>query len=58
MNDIMGVIKIASVYYKPATSSIFPDYYIHDTNKWIVFPHELEGLLPVSYTHLTLPTKA
>ena len=46
MNDIMGVIKIASVYYKPATSSIFPDYYIHDTNKWIVFPHELEGLLP------------
>ena len=46
MNDILGKVKIASVYYKPATSSIFPDYYIHDTNKWIVFPHELEGLLP------------
>ena len=45
-NSIIGEIKIASVYYKPVTSSIFPDYYIHETNRWIVFPHELEGLLP------------
>ena len=45
-NKIMGTIKIASVYYKPITSSIFPNYYIHATDRWIVFPHELEGLLP------------
>ena len=21
-----------------------PDYYLHETDKWLVFPHELEGL--------------
>ena len=21
-----------------------PDYFIHETDKWLVFPHELEGL--------------
>ncbi len=21
-----------------------PDYYIHETDKWLVFPHELKGL--------------
>ena len=21
-----------------------PDYYIHETDKWLVFPHELAGL--------------
>ena len=21
-----------------------PDYYLHKTDKWLVFPHELEGL--------------
>ena len=21
-----------------------PDYYLHETNKWLVFPHELDGL--------------
>ena len=21
-----------------------PDYYIHETNDWLVFPHELDGL--------------
>tara|TARA_A100001037_G_C14705971_1_gene438197 strand:+ start:18 stop:548 length:531 start_codon:yes stop_codon:yes gene_type:complete len=55
-NNITGKIKVASVYYKPATSSILPDYYIHETNKWIVFPHELEGLLPdeIKNKHLDL----
>ena len=43
-NQIQGEIKVASVYYKPNVSSIIPDYYIHQTDKWIVFPHELEGL--------------
>ena len=43
-NQIHGEIKVASVYYKPNVSSIIPDYYIHQTDQWIVFPHELEGL--------------
>lgn len=39
-------IKIATVYYKPSNNKtqIKPDFYIHETNKWIVFPHELDGL--------------
>jgi len=23
-----------------------PDYYIHETDQWLVFPHELSGLSP------------
>ena len=39
-------IKVATVYYKPSRNktSRAPDYYIHETDKWLVFPHELEGL--------------
>jgi len=47
--DNMGItakVKVASVYYKPKTSSVFPYYHLYETEKWIVFPHELEGLLP------------
>jgi hypoxanthine phosphoribosyltransferase len=39
-------IRIATVYYKPArnVSSLIPDYYIHSTERWLVFPHEIQGL--------------
>jgi hypoxanthine phosphoribosyltransferase len=39
-------IRIATVYYKPARnrSRIQPDYYIRETDQWLVFPHELQGL--------------
>ena len=39
-------IKVATVYYKPSKSKVdfVPDYYIHQTDKWLVFPHELQGL--------------
>jgi hypothetical protein len=38
--------RIATVYYKSSRnrSSLVPDYYILDTDKWLVFPHELIGL--------------
>jgi len=42
--DMPHDIKIASVYYKPKTSSIVPDYYLYAVNEWLVFPHEIEGL--------------
>ena len=45
-SNIRGKIKVSSVYYKPKTCSIFPDYYLNETDQWVVFPHELEGLLP------------
>ncbi len=39
-------IRVAVVYYKQGNNetSITPDYFVHKTNKWIVFPHELVGL--------------
>ena len=41
-------IRVATPYFKPANNltSRIPDYYIHETNEWLVFPHELEGLTP------------
>jgi hypoxanthine phosphoribosyltransferase len=38
--------RIATVYYKSSRnrSSLMPDYYVLDTDKWLVFPHELIGL--------------
>lgn len=39
-------IRIATVYYKPARnrSVLVPDYYIRETDSWLVFPHEIQGL--------------
>ena len=39
-------IRIATPYFKPSknTTGRKPDYYLHETDKWLVFPHELEGL--------------
>lgn len=39
-------IRIATVYYKPTRnrSSLKPDYYVRETDQWLVFPHELHGL--------------
>jgi hypothetical protein len=25
-------------------TSLIPDYYVHETDQWLVFPHELNGL--------------
>lgn len=39
-------IKIATPYFKPTKNKTErrPDYYIHETESWLVFPHELHGL--------------
>jgi uncharacterized protein len=39
-------IKIATVYYKPSRNrtELAPDYHIHSTDHWLVFPHEFNGL--------------
>ena len=41
-------VRIATVWYKPARnrSRLRPDYFIHETDRWLVFPHELQGLTP------------
>lgn len=39
-------IRIATVWYKPARNqtALKPDYFIHECNDWLVFPHEIDGL--------------
>ena len=39
-------IRVATPWYKPGNNKTdrVPDYYIHETDKWLVFPHELKGL--------------
>jgi hypoxanthine phosphoribosyltransferase len=39
-------LKVATVYYKPERnrSRRVPDYFVHATDRWLVFPHELQGL--------------
>ena len=38
-------IRVATIYYKPKRNLTerVPDFYIHETDAWTVFPHELRG---------------
>ena len=44
--NLPGQIRTATVYYKPQRnrSRLTPDFFIHQTEDWLVFPHELTGL--------------
>ena len=39
-------IRVATPWYKPSknVTDRKPDYFIHSTDHWLVFPHELQGL--------------
>ena len=39
-------VKVACPWYKPERNAtdIVPYFYIHETDSWLVFPHELDGL--------------
>ena len=39
-------IRIAVPYFKPSRNKTdrIPDYYLHETDQWLKFPHSLEGL--------------
>ena len=41
-------MRVATPWYKPAknVTDITPDYSVHETDAWLVFPHELVGLTP------------
>lgn len=41
-----GEIKIAAPWYKPTRNrtSITPDFYLHETEDWLVMPYEVDGL--------------
>jgi hypothetical protein len=44
--NLPGDIRVATAWFKPKynLTDITPDYFIHETDQWLVFPHELEGL--------------
>lgn len=39
-------IRVATPWYKPNNNQTGrpPDYFLHETDDWLVFPHELQGL--------------
>ncbi len=39
-------VRIATLWYKPQnnTTQRTPDYFVHSTKAWLVFPHEAQGL--------------
>jgi hypoxanthine phosphoribosyltransferase len=39
-------IRVAVPWYKPSRNQtdLVPDYFIHETAEWLVFPHELDAL--------------
>ena len=39
-------IRIATPWFKPANNEtdLVPDYFVHQTEDWLIFPHELDGL--------------
>jgi hypoxanthine phosphoribosyltransferase len=43
-----GDIRVACPWYKPGKNSVDfpPDYFLHESEEWLVFPHELAGLEP------------
>ena len=45
-HNMPRTVKIATAYYKPSRNrtSLRPDFFVHETEEWLVFPHELCGL--------------
>lgn len=46
-------VRIACPYFKPTNNKteITPDYFIHESDEWLVFPHEISGLSPDEIIH-------
>lgn len=46
-------IRIATPWYKPANNqtSLKPHYFLHETDRWLVFPHEINGLSGPEIAH-------
>lgn len=44
--NVANTVRIACPWFKPKHNKtrLKPDYYIHETDVWLVFPHELTGL--------------
>lgn len=44
--NLPETIRIATVFYKPSRNrtALKPDFYMRETEEWLVFPHEIKGL--------------
>lgn len=47
-NNMPTDVRIACPWYKPSNKQvdITPDYTVHESTEWLVFPHEISGLTP------------
>lgn len=45
-NNMPTDVRVACPWYKPTNNVVdfVPDYYVHESDEWLVFPHELSGL--------------
>ena len=45
-HNMPNEVRIATVYWKPRgnQTALKPDFHVHETNDWLVFPHEICGL--------------
>ena len=45
-HNMPQTVKVATAYYKPSRNQtdMVPDYFVHRTEEWLVFPHEIRGL--------------
>ncbi|WP_426357446.1 phosphoribosyltransferase [Pseudocolwellia sp. HL-MZ19] len=45
-NNMPTDVRVACPWFKPQNNKvdIVPDYYVHESDEWLVFPHELSGL--------------
>jgi len=46
-------IKVATPWFKPGNNATnrVPDFYLHETDQWLVFPHEINGLTEDELDH-------
>ena len=44
--NIPADIKVATIHYKPNRNEMNgkPDFYLYETDAWLIYPHELHGL--------------
>lgn len=45
-HNMPQTVRIATAYYKPSRNrtQLRPDFFVHQTEEWLVFPHEICGL--------------
>lgn len=42
--NLPGDIRVAALWYRPQEGVRAPDFYLHETDRWLVLPYEVSGL--------------